>query len=205
MMPQISSLSRALKASTRPMRDCPVSGPSWANDSKKSLRNLAFPPDPLNSLRDNRVSMCSSRTDRPAVRPSSRVPMSTGIFSKLSNRSAIPPSFPKSQKPMSSINFRRPSEAPLANSVIPSPASLRASLMRGPMSARVCMESVIFDTASENTHAAPATTRSPPPMAASPSPKAVSPAPPKCPIVARRAKAATALAATAAALPRDSH
>ena len=200
---QISSSS--LRPPTRFDIASPESGLMLLNAWKKSFRKSASPPSPLNPLIRSRIGIASSRTVSPSEKDLSRSPISVGIAAKDSNRSAIDRTLPAPNNPIVSKSFLSPSSASSANKVIPSPAFLRASLTLSPISLRVFIELVIFSTASENTHAAPAITRRPPPMAARPPPRANNPPPPKYPTAARRPRVTTRPAATAAALPSESH
>ena len=129
--------------------------------------------------------------------------MSCGMSLRVLKRRAI---LPTSTAPASSNvanRLRRPSSAPLENSVIPSPASRRASLIFPPWSARPVMESMTLDTASAKTQAAPAMTRRPAPITARDAPKAIRPGAIATPKPAIRPITTAKPATTAAALPMD--
>ena len=151
------------------------------------------------SLSSWMIGMTVWTSSSPLTRLAIRTSMSGGMSLRVLNSTAI---LPTSTAPASSKvanRLRRPSSAPSANSVMPSPASRSASLIFPPWSARPVMESMTLDTASAKIQAAPAMTARPAPITARDRPKAIRPGAIAVPVRAirpiTRARPAMAVAA----------
>ena len=156
------------------------------------------------SLSSWMIGMTVWTSSSPLTRLAIRTSMSGGMSLRVLNSTAI---LPTSTAPASSKvanRLRRPSSAPSANSVMPSPASRSASLIFPPWSARPVMESMTLDTASAKIQAAPAMTARPAPITARDRPKAISPGAIATPKPAIRPITAPNATTTAAALPIES-